>query len=363
MVLVMERIIMHIDFDSFYASLERARNASLHGKPLIICMYSARSGAVATASYEARALGIRSGMPLSVAKSRSNAETVFLPADRDYYQQVSVKVMDLLREKAPFQQTSIDEAYLDVTFLESIEKAVEFSNLLKKEIEKEFNITCSIGVGPNKFISKLASDYRKPNGLTIVLEKDIDSFLGSLELRKLHGIGPKTIRALEEMGVATVVDLRKQPLLSLQQRFGENKGRLIYEKAHGIDESIVEEQERKQFSRIQTLSQNTNNIEEIMFIVEKMCDDIDKKITEKAVAFRTIHIIAVLPDLEIKTRSMTLEQNEKSALNLLALFKNLFIGFFKDNGVLLRRCGIGVSNFSTDNDFPYQKKHRSLSDF
>ncbi|MBI4170205.1 MAG: DNA polymerase IV, partial [Candidatus Aenigmarchaeota archaeon] len=250
----MQRIIMHMDLDSFYASVEEKRNPDLAGKPIVICVFSGRSadsGAVATANYKARELGIKAGIPITAAKRLASDETVFLPNDIEYYREVSERIMELIEEDCDsLEQASVDEAYMDVTnkSLGMWENAEKIAKDIKNNIKEHERLTCSIGIGPNKLIAKMASKLKKPDGLTVIKDEDVYKFLENLEIRKIHGIGGKTAEILNSLGIKTAKDLAHFNPLLLEERIGKNKTKLLQEKAQGADNTPVEQKEAQQIS-------------------------------------------------------------------------------------------------------------------
>ncbi|MDY6959714.1 MAG: DNA polymerase IV, partial [Halobacteriota archaeon] len=254
----MGRIILHVDLNSFYASLEESRDERIRGKAVVICIFSGRtedSGAVSAANYKARELGIRSGMSIVNAKrlAKDSAEVVFLPADREYYQTVSERIMEILEAEADLmQQVSVDEAYLDISkrCSNSWDDAKRISEEIKERIKREEDLTCSIGIGPNKLIAKMASKHRKPDGLTVVKEDEVADFLGGSPVSKLHGVGNKTTRVLSDLGIETVFELARADFMELEGAFGRNKAKVLHDKALGIDDSPVEGKDARQISRI-----------------------------------------------------------------------------------------------------------------
>ena len=216
LLLIMEnRVIFHIDFDYFYAQCEEIRNPELKTKPVAVCIFSDRgddSGAIATANYKAREYEVKSGIPIKFAKSRlkDRQDAVFLPADFDYYSQISSNAMNIIKSIADvFEYVGRDEAFLDVTLKtkNDFQNAGHIAQQLKNEIRQKLKMTCSIGVSPNKLLSKIASDYEKPDGLTIVKPEYTVNFLSKLEIRSIPGIGKKTEMALGEMNCKKIENL------------------------------------------------------------------------------------------------------------------------------------------------------------
>ena len=195
----MGRVIFHIDFDYFYAQCEEVRTPELKTKPVCVCVFSDRggdSGAIATANYTARKYGVKSGIPISFAKKRleERKDAVFLPVDFEYYSEMTEKAMEIMKKNADiFEYVGRDEAYLDVTkrVEENFTKASHLAQQIKNSIRTKIKLSCSIGVSPNKLISKIASDYQKPDGLTVVDPDKIEQFLDPLKIRTIPGIGDR----------------------------------------------------------------------------------------------------------------------------------------------------------------------------
>ena len=203
-----KRIVFHIDFDYFYAQCEELRNSKIKGKCVAVCIFSDRggdSGAIATANYNARKFGVKSGIPIMVAKNKlKEQDAVFLPADFDYYSDMSSKGMEIIEKYADvFEYVGRDEAYLDVTKKTemSFDNAEHLAQQLKNEIRNSLKLTCSIGISPNKLLSKIASDFKKPDGLTTVKPEQVEQFLSPLKIREIPGIGKKTEDVFTQMDI------------------------------------------------------------------------------------------------------------------------------------------------------------------
>jgi DNA polymerase IV (DinB-like DNA polymerase) len=230
------RIVFHIDFDYFYAQCEEVRFPELKSNPVCVCVYSDRggdSGAIATANYTARKYGVKSGLPIAFAKKRleERKDAVFLPVDFDYYFEISEKAMEIMKDNADvFEYVGKDEAYLDVTkrVEGDFENASHLAQQIKNSIRDQVKLSCSIGISPNKLLSKLASDFQKPDGLTIVSPDKIEQFLDPLEIRAIPGIGSKTEKRFSEMNLKTIQDLKKLDVFSLNKEFGRKSGTHIY---------------------------------------------------------------------------------------------------------------------------------------
>ncbi|MDY6966869.1 MAG: DNA polymerase IV [Halobacteriota archaeon] len=363
----MGRIIIHVDLDSFYASLEESRNEKIRGKAVVICMFSGRSedsGAVSAANYKARELGIKSGMSIVNAKrlAKGSGDVIFLPADREYYRTVSDRIMGVLEDEADLmQQVSVDEAYLDITekTRKSWDGAKRIAEEIKERIKREEYLTCSVGIGPNKLIAKMASKHRKPDGLTVIKEEDIEGFLGGLPVSKLHGVGKKTTDALSELGVKTVDELAKTDPMKLEEAFGRNKAKALHDMALGIDDSPVEGKDARQISRIATLKEDTRDVETIFEKIIELTDEMEKKLKGEGVSFRTVSIILIDTHLKMQTRSETIPQTE-NVLEILPVARSLLERFLEENPEkVLRRVGIRVSNLTREKE----KGQRTLFEF
>jgi len=232
------RKIIHIDMDAFYASVEQRDNPELRGKPVAVGGAEAR-GVVAAASYEARKFGVRSAMPSVIAK-RKCPDLIFMKPRFDVYKAVSLRIRQIFAEYTLIiEPLSLDEAYLDVTEnLKGIVSATWIAEEIRARIRSETQLTASAGVSYNKFLAKLASDHRKPDGLFVITPEMGPAFVETLPVRKFHGIGPATARKMEQIGVRTGLDLRAQTLDFLQQHFGK-AGSYYYWAARGIDERPV----------------------------------------------------------------------------------------------------------------------------
>ncbi len=348
-----KRVILHVDLDYFYAQVEERENPSLEDKPVVVCVFSGRtedSGAVSTTNYVARKLGVKSGIPIALAKKilKDNKDAYFVAMRRDFYETVSDAVMEILRNFADkFQQVGIDEAFLDATQRTGGDfmKAEELGNRIKQEVRLKEMLTCSIGVGPNKLVAKMASDLQKPYGLTVVPPESVQSFLAPLPVGKLFLIGPKTEEKLNDIEVKTIGELAEVTIDRLVNEFGEKFGEYLYRASRGIDSAPVLEREITQISRIATLKQNTREMSEILPVLNALAEDVHRKSLDENKDFKTISIIAILKDLSIHTRSKTLV-----ATNSLEVLKNVIVELFEsflaeEQNIAVRRVGVKVSGF------------------
>ncbi|HEX3552638.1 MAG TPA: DNA polymerase IV, partial [Thermoanaerobaculia bacterium] len=269
------RRVLHCDMDCFYAAVHMRDDPSLRGLPVIIGGRPESRGVVAAASYEVRKFGVHSAMPSSRAK-RLCPDAIFIPPDFRRYSRESEKIFAIYREITPLvQAVSIDEAYLDVTdHLGDVGSATAVAKAIRRRVKEERGLTVSVGVGPNRLIAKIASDFNKPDGLTVVPPAKVQAFLDPLPVRRLHGVGPATERALAEMKLATIADLRAADLDLLIDRFGKH-GRILHEFAHGIDDRPVEtHQERKSLGTENTYSEDLTDLGRIHAEVDRMAQEV-----------------------------------------------------------------------------------------
>ena len=349
------RIVLHVDFDYFYAQCEENRNPDLKGKPVVVCIFSDRggdSGAVATANYTARKFGVKSGIPIAFAKNRlkDRLESVFLSADFDYYSDISSSAMSIIESFADvFEYVGRDEAYLDVTSRtdSDFERASHIAQQLKNEIQKKIKMTCSVGVSPNKLISKIPSDYKKPDGLTIIKPTEIMKFLGSLELRKIPGIGKKTESVFTDLNCRIIDDILKFDVFELNKKFGRKTGTYIYNCARGIDNNLVKLRAPTiQFSKIITLKENSKDLEFLSDNLKILCKQVNTISVEKQKMFRSVGIQFVNEDLTTKTKSRMLKNPTNSVAELQKVSLQLLIGALENQELLIRRLGLRVSELT-----------------
>jgi DNA polymerase IV (DinB-like DNA polymerase) len=350
------RIIIHADFDYFYAQCEERENPSLKDKPVVVCIYSGRGedrGAVSTANYIARKYGVKSGIPILQAKRKlKDVEAVFLPANFELYEKVSENIMNILRSNADkFEEAGIDEAFLDVTrrMNRSHEKAKEIAQKIQTEIQAKEKITVSMGIGPNKLIAKIAAGRQKPLGLTMVKQEDAESFLAPLPVNELLGVGKKTTEVMHEMGINTIGELAKFDLEKLVKRFGKVLGIYFHNAANGIDFSPVQERGMAEsISRILTLKEDTRDIDALLEVAYKICDDIFSRARELNLGFKTISIQLILQDMSASSRARTFETPVESLEVLKNTAKELFQKLLEETseGLKARRLGVKISGFS-----------------
>ncbi len=360
--MVQNRVVMLADFDYFFAQCEELRNPSIKDKPVVVGVYSGRteeSGAVSTSNYIARKYGVKSGLPLFMAKRKlEGTDAVFFHVDHEYYEQISDKIMQIFRTYAgSLEQVSIDEAYLDVTEQVggSFEKARVYAEKIKQDVKVQVGISLSMGVGPNKLVAKIACDSQKPDGLTVVLPEDAAAFLAPLPVDRLLGVGKKTCVRMEQMGIKTVRDLARFDVQRLIEVFGKVLGIYFHNAANAVDNAPVAEQgEAESISKIGTLKQDTHDLEFIMQKTGELIETVFKEVTEKGYSFKTVSIYVVNVDLSSKSRSVTLEQPAKDKETIQRNVRLLFEKYLAESPLEIRRVGVRVSAFSKEQ--PQQKQ-------
>ncbi|MEK6582709.1 MAG: DNA polymerase IV [Nitrospirota bacterium] len=303
------RRILHIDMDAFFAAVEQKRHPELIGKPVVIGGSGdpTQRGVVSTASYEARKFGIHSALPLRTAYKLC-PEAVFLPVDYEEYSRVSGEVKNILREFSPvMEDVGIDEAFLDIS--ESAESSEEISKKIKEKIKAELDITCSIGIAPNKLLAKIASDLKKPDGLTIINEGDVEKIIWPLVVRKLWGVGPKTEAYLKSININTIGELTVMPLEKLTEHFGPSYGNYLHGASKGIDESpLVTHWEPKSSSRETTFQRDTNDWQTIAKVLAGLTKEVAEDIKRSGYLCRTVTIKIRFDDFKTYTRAKTMTE-------------------------------------------------------
>ena len=350
----MQRIILHVDLDYFYAQVEEKKDSSLKHKPIVVCQYSGRtkdSGAVATTNYIARKFNVRSGLPIIVAKKLlEGQESSFIAADHELYEIISNDVMAILRRHSDiFEKVSIDEAFLDISSLVSgsYDEAETIATGIKDDLRRTQGLTCSIGIGPNKLITKIASDFRKPDGITIVKPGDVKKFLLPLEVGKLYGVGVKTKARLGQMGIRTVEQLANYDPSKIIDEFGTKFGTYLHLSAHGEDNDPVEEKRmQEQIGRIATLKENTRDMEVISNVLAELAADVHSQIVDKGLKFKAVSIMAIMEDLSTKSKTRTLDAITDSLDSMKNNANQLFRALLDKERKDVRRVGIKVSNLS-----------------
>ena len=338
------RIVLHVDMDSFFASVEVRRDPSLAGKPVIVGADpkgGAGRGVVSTCSYEARRYGVHSGMPISRAYDLC-PHGVYLPVDRPLYVRASEAIMAILsRHAGRIEQVSIDEAYLDVSDAGSFPAAEALAAAIKQEIREAAGLTCSIGVAPGKAVAKIASDYKKPDGLTVVSPDEVAGFLAPLPVEKIPGVGKKTGEDLRQMGIRTIGDLASCDIQDLIARFGR-AGIQVHRLARGIDDAGVQGREGcKSVSRETTFDEDTADPGTLSGVVAELADAVAGALAADGLRCRTVTVKVRYSGFETHTRSRTLPRFTADPGAIRRAASGLLLPFL--NGRSVRLIGVRLS--------------------
>lgn len=343
----MSRIILHIDMDAFFAAIEQLDHPEYRGKPVIVGADPKSGkgrGVVSTCSYEARRFGIHSAMPISKAY-RLCPNGIYVHVRGKRYSEMSRTIMTLLEEFSPdIEPLSIDEAFLDITSTVNIfGPPPVLGKLLKERVRNQTGLTASVGIAPNKFLSKIASDLEKPDGLVIVEEDQIKEFLHPLPISKLWGVGEKTRPHLEHLGVRTIGDLAAIPQKKLIERFGKT-GLHFWRLAHGLDNRPVEGwYQTKSVSQERTFEQDIDDETEMRRVIFRLSDDVARILRKKKLQGRTVHLKIRLEDFSTFTRSRTFRRGVDTSEAIRSAAEDMFTNFDR-RGQKVRLLGVGVSS-------------------
>jgi len=342
------RIIFHCDLDCFFAAVEVRDNPEYKNKPVIIGADPKGGkgrGVVATCSYEARKFGLHSAMPISKAY-RLCPHGIFLKPNHEKYYHSSQEVMKILRSYSPiFQQMGIDEAYLDMTGIcSSFEEAEQLAKRIQEEILNVVGISLSIGCASSKSIAKIASDYKKPNAITIIREVDRVEFLKNMDIRRIPGIGKKSKFYYNKKGINTIGDIFQTPLYQMVEKFGKN-GEWVWKIVHGLDFREVKEfhDERKSISKERTFYEDTDDFKEIISKLEEINDKIHLKLEKENISYRTITLKIRFEGFTTYTRSFSMKSPICKKNKVIRVIIDL-MREFRNNKKKVRLVGIKLSN-------------------
>lgn len=332
------RIILHLDMDAFFASVEERDKPWLKGRPIVVGADPKEGkgrGVVATASYAARTYGIHAALPISQAwklseKARAEGKppAVFLTGTYHKYGETSARIMNIIRRYVDrLEPASIDEAYADITSAGNYKNAEAIARKIKAEILKREKLTCSVGIGPNKLIAKIAAGSNKPDGLITVTPDEVRDFLDPLTARELPGIGPKSAEALSRYRIYTVKDVRSIGAEKLTEWFGK-WGAGIHECARGIDHRpVIEKCETKSISEQETFMEDTRDANFLLGRLKAICVEVAKRAKRIRLQWKTVSIIVRFRDFETHTRAHTIEDFSDSATMLELEAIKLFLPF------------------------------------
>ncbi len=347
------RKIVHIDMDAFYASVEQRDDPQLRGKPVVVAWRGNRS-VVCAASYEARRFGVRSAMP-AVRAERLCPEAIFIPPDFTRYRAVSRQVREILQRHTDLiEPLSLDEAYLDVTENKTgLPTATRVARAIREQIRGELLLTASAGVAPNKFLAKIASDWRKPDGLFVIQPEEVEAFLTPLPVGRLPGVGKVTEANLEKLGIRTVGDLRGLELQSLEERFGRN-GLRLHELARGIDENpVTPDRPTQSISSEDTFEQDVL-LSETEPLIRRLAEKTWSAAKKESRVARTVVLKLKTREFRILSRSFTPISPPASCEELIGIALALRERVGLGEQQRFRLVGVGLSNFTQPEEAPAQ---------
>lgn len=321
------RVIFHIDMNCFYAAVEMAHDTSLKGKPVAIAGNpEERKGIIVTSSYEARAHGVKTTMPLWQAR-RLCPDLIVLRPNFDRYRKASEEMFKILAEITPLiQPVSIDEGYLDITDSQHLGNPLEIAHHLQNRILMELDLPSSIGIGPNKFLAKTASDMKKPLGITVLRIRDLKQILWPQPVEKMYGVGEKTAEKLHLIQIKTIGDLARRDVYDLTQLLGIN-GERLRNRANGIDQRVVDPEAVNDFKSIgssQTLPHDTTNEQEIYNLLDQLARNIERRLKRREVVGISVQLMIRYHDRETITRSRKLQVYVDEQAEIVEVATDLF---------------------------------------
>ncbi|TLY06965.1 MAG: DNA polymerase IV, partial [Thaumarchaeota archaeon] len=363
-----DRVVMCVDLNAFYPSCEELCEPALAGKPHAVIMTDQKDritkGVVSSCSYEARKFGVRSAIPLTRALALC-PDLVLRQVDISYYQQVSEKVMNVLEQFADIlEQASIDEAFLDCSKSAAADP-YEHAVKIKVAIKERCGLRVSIGIAPSRSIAKIASDFKKPEGLMVVNPQDVEKFLAPLEVGRISGIGPKTRQTLKKIGIETIGQLATCDVQKLTDRFGRN-GLWMWRVANGLDDEAVQPTEdHVSLSTEHTLDKFTCDKDRILVYLNELVDEIYGRLVRRGYMFRTVGVKLVRADFTIETRETSFPDMQAKRESISSVIEQLLGRFsFDDRSPAVRKVGLKVTNLISVHEEESQiKMQKTILDY
>ena len=341
-------MIIHIDMDAFYASVEQLDKPELRGLPVIVGM--GERGVVAAASYEARKYGVRSATPVFMAKEMC-PNGVFLPVRMERYEEIFAAIHEIFNRYTPVvEPVALDEAYIDASGSERLfGPSEEIARKIKHDISMEIGLSCSAGVGPNKFIAKMASDFEKPDGFTVVREDQIQEFLDPLPISDMWGVGKAYMKVLARLGVATIRDLRLLPKKTLHCHFGEVASASLWHLSRGKDAStVIPEIPPKSMSHSKTLDEKTSDLEVLSGQLLELTDKVAQRLRAGKLFATNVHLYVRFSDFSSITRMQTLGFPTNVTDDLARIALNLLRTRLPAKHLPIRAIGVGIGHLVSD---------------
>lgn len=340
------RSILHVDMDAFYASVEERERPELVGKPVIVGGTPEGRGVVAAANYVARKFGVHSAMPAVTAK-RLCPHGIFVRPRMEFYADVSDQIRAVFEKFTPLvEPLSLDEAFLDVTGSERLfGRAERIGRAIKQEIRQRLGLVASVGVAPNKFLAKIASDLKKPAGFVVVEPSHVQEFLDPLPVGRLWGVGKVTGGALEKLGIHTISQLRQMPVELLRHHFGSS-GDHLWELSQGIDDRpVVPEQEAKSISHETTFARDLEDLEVMQAWLLELSEQVGCRLRRHRLKGRTVHLKVRFEDFHTITRAQTLPDPTDVTQEIWQTAAQMFAERLPGRRLHIRLLGVGVSGF------------------
>jgi len=361
-------MIIHLDMDAFFASVEMRASPELVGLPVVVGGPSKNRGVVAAANYEARKYGVYSAMPMSQA-SKLCPDLRILPVNMPLYVSVSKQIHEIFNRYTPeIEPLSLDEAFLDVSSsVKLFGSAAKIARRIKDEIKQELGLIVSAGIAPNKFVAKIASDINKPDGFVVVEENKMQDFLDPLPIKRIWGVGKKTEIQLNNYGISTIKDIRKQSSRWLMDRFGK-QGDHIYRLANGQDKrDVISDAKAKSISSENTFSEDISNRETLLAYLSHLTEQVTARLREKNRKGKTVSVKVRFHDFTTIVRSKTLTQSSHQTEQIWQVAKRLFNEALPAGQVAIRLLGVGVSGFTNETVsqgdlFAEDAKHNELDE-
>lgn len=360
-----KRIIFHVDFDYFFAQCEEIRNPFIKDMPVVVCVFSGRtkeSGIISTANYVARQYGIRSGISIKFAKSKlknfDNNNRFFLPMDIEYYKKISNRAMKIILSVTTaedYEIIGLDECYLNLTNIvnNNYKNAIILAKDIKNRLSRELNLSCSIGISYNKLLAKIASKYKKPNGLFVIEPNKTLKIISNLDIGIIPGIGPKNKRKLNNFGITTFKQLSEIDIAFLKKNFGNYYAEFLHNSSLGINKDPIQtKQLSKQITRIKTLKEYTTDIEYVKSLIAELCKSIYTDLIKRELLFKSVGLIFIDNKLGIINRSKYLKNYTQNLTDLINNANSIFLDYLSTYDIFkLRRIGIKVSEIKKDEGY------------
>lgn len=340
----MGRVIFHIDLNSFFASAEILKNSALEGQPVVVSGLNRRS-VVSTASYEARSYGVHSAMPLHMALEKC-PDLIVVQGEYSWYEELSERFFKYLRRFSPFiEPASIDECYMDVTdAIKAYKRPLDLAWIIQKKVKEDLKLPCSIGVAPNKFLAKMASDMRKPMGITVLRKQEVAKKLWPLPISEMWGIGKKSVPLLEEHGILTIGDLASEENeKKVMTLLGKHAYSFIQHARGNSSNQLNYNHSLQSISQSTTLDRDISEYDEVKTVFQRLAKALSARAKSERLIGRLISVSIRYSDFSNMVRSVTIQHytNEENVL----LEHALYLFDHNNNGKLIRHLGIGLASF------------------